>query len=186
MTDDLCRAGGRAGRGHRARGHVDQDRLRGRRRRERCRGGPLRRGEREVGVPLVGEVYPAGHEDVAPEERHEQISIGCRIVAELGVDLIKTFHTRRTFRRGRAVHPGADPRPGVQEGGPRGRGARAGRDRDPRRRTRGRVRTQRGLRPGARTVPRGVAGGRERDGAEPRRGSGEDTAWTDRRGRSTT
>ena len=49
------------------------------------------------GVPIVGEVYPAGHEDVAPEERHEQISIGCRIVAELGVDLIKTFHTGERF-----------------------------------------------------------------------------------------
>jgi fructose-bisphosphate aldolase, class I len=53
--------------------------------------------KREVGVPIVGEVYPAGHEDVAPEERHEQISIGCRIVAELGVDLIKTFHTGEGF-----------------------------------------------------------------------------------------
>ena len=52
---------------------------------------------REVGVPIVGEVYPAGHEDVAPEERHDQISIGCRIVAELGVDLIKTFHTGERF-----------------------------------------------------------------------------------------
>ena len=53
--------------------------------------------KREVGVPIVGEVYPAGHEDVAPEERHEQISIGCRIVAELGVDLVKTFHTGKRF-----------------------------------------------------------------------------------------
>ncbi len=53
--------------------------------------------KREVGLPLVGEVYPAGHEDLAPEERHEQISIGCRIVAELGVDLIKTFHTGERF-----------------------------------------------------------------------------------------
>src|SRR5512142_2269139 len=53
--------------------------------------------KREVGVPLVGEVYPAGHEDLAPEERHEQIAIGCRIAAELGVDLIKTFHTGERF-----------------------------------------------------------------------------------------
>ena len=53
--------------------------------------------KREIGVPLVGEVYPAGHEDLAPEDRHEQISIGCRIVAELGVDLIKTFHTGERF-----------------------------------------------------------------------------------------
>ena len=52
---------------------------------------------RHAGVPIVGEVYPAGHEDVSPEERHEVISIGCRIVAELGVDLVKTFHTGERF-----------------------------------------------------------------------------------------
>lgn len=53
--------------------------------------------KRAAGVPIVGEVYPAGHEDVSPEERHEVISIGCRIVAELGVDLVKTFHTGERF-----------------------------------------------------------------------------------------
>jgi DhnA family fructose-bisphosphate aldolase class Ia len=53
--------------------------------------------KREVGVPIIGEVYPAGHEDVAPEARHEQISIGCRIVAELGADLVKTFYTGDRF-----------------------------------------------------------------------------------------
>lgn len=53
--------------------------------------------KRAAGVPIVGEVYPAGHEDISPEERHEVISIGCRIVAELGVDLVKTFHTGKRF-----------------------------------------------------------------------------------------
>lgn len=53
--------------------------------------------KRSAGVPIVGEVYPAGHEDISPEERHEVISIGCRIVAELGVDLVKTFHTGERF-----------------------------------------------------------------------------------------
>lgn len=53
--------------------------------------------KRAAGIPIVGEVYPAGHEDVSPEERHEVISIGCRIVAELGVDLVKTFHTGERF-----------------------------------------------------------------------------------------
>jgi DhnA family fructose-bisphosphate aldolase class Ia len=53
--------------------------------------------KRVVGVPIVGEVYPAGHEEIAPEERHEQISIGCRIAAELGADLVKTFHTGERF-----------------------------------------------------------------------------------------
>ena len=53
--------------------------------------------KRAVGVPIVGEVYPAGHEDISPEERHEVIAIGCRIVAEIGVDLVKTFHTGERF-----------------------------------------------------------------------------------------
>lgn len=53
--------------------------------------------KREIGVPIIGEVYPAGHEDIAPEERHEQISIGCRIAAELGADMVKTFHTGERF-----------------------------------------------------------------------------------------
>jgi fructose-bisphosphate aldolase, class I len=53
--------------------------------------------KREVGVPIIGEVYPAGHEDIAPEDRHEQISIGCRIAAELGADMVKTFHTGARF-----------------------------------------------------------------------------------------
>ena len=53
--------------------------------------------KRVAGVPIVGEVYPAGHEDIPPEERHEQIAIGCRIVAELGADLVKTFHTGERF-----------------------------------------------------------------------------------------
>jgi len=52
---------------------------------------------RAIGVPIVGEVYPAGHEDLSPDERQEVISIGCRIVAELGVDLVKTFHTGAGF-----------------------------------------------------------------------------------------
>jgi DhnA family fructose-bisphosphate aldolase class Ia len=53
--------------------------------------------KRRAGVPIVGEVYPAGHEELSPEERHEQIAIGCRVVAELGVDLVKTFYTGERF-----------------------------------------------------------------------------------------
>jgi DhnA family fructose-bisphosphate aldolase class Ia len=53
---------------------------------------------RHAGVPIVGEVYPAGHEDISPEERQEVISIGCRMVAEVGVDLVKTFHTGDGFK----------------------------------------------------------------------------------------
>jgi len=53
--------------------------------------------KRHTGVPIVGEVYPAGHEDMAAEDRHEQIAVGCRVVAELGVDLVKTFYTGERF-----------------------------------------------------------------------------------------
>ncbi len=53
--------------------------------------------KRVAGIPLVGEVYPAGHEDLSPDERHEQIAVGCRIVSELGVDLVKTFYTGKRF-----------------------------------------------------------------------------------------
>jgi fructose-bisphosphate aldolase, class I len=53
--------------------------------------------KRHTGVPIVGEVYPAGHEELSPEERHEQIAVGCRVVAELGVDLVKTFFTGDRF-----------------------------------------------------------------------------------------
>jgi DhnA family fructose-bisphosphate aldolase class Ia len=53
--------------------------------------------KRRAGVPIVGEVYPAGHEELSPEERHEQIAVGCRVVAELGVDLVKTFFTGDRF-----------------------------------------------------------------------------------------
>ncbi len=53
--------------------------------------------KRVAGVPIVGEVYPAGHEDLPPGDRHEQIAVGCRIAAELGVDLVKTFYTGERF-----------------------------------------------------------------------------------------
>jgi len=53
--------------------------------------------KRRVGVPIVGEVYPAGHEDMTPQERQEQIAVGCRIVAEIGVDVVKTFFTGDGF-----------------------------------------------------------------------------------------
>jgi class I fructose-bisphosphate aldolase len=61
--------------------------------------------KRRAGVPIVGEVYPAGHEDLSPEERHEQIAIGCRIVAELGVDVVKTFFTGERFAEIAAATP---------------------------------------------------------------------------------
>ncbi len=119
-ADDLGRRSRRPRRRHRPRRDVDQDRLRGRRRRERRGGRALRRPRSaRPACPIVGEVYPAGHEDIAPEERHEVISIGCRIVAELGVDLVKTFHTGERFAEIVRSTPVPDPGPRGEEAAPR-------------------------------------------------------------------
>lgn len=53
--------------------------------------------KRELGVPLVGEVYPTGGDDKSPEELQEDVFIGSRIIAELGADLVKTFYTGKRF-----------------------------------------------------------------------------------------
>jgi DhnA family fructose-bisphosphate aldolase class Ia len=46
-----------------------------------------------LGIPVIGEYFPTGHLDMSPQELHENIRIGSRIVAELGADAIKTFNT---------------------------------------------------------------------------------------------
>jgi len=48
-----------------------------------------------MGIPVVGEYFPTGHTDMTPEQLHEDVLIGSRIVAELGADAIKTFNTCR-------------------------------------------------------------------------------------------
>ncbi len=47
----------------------------------------------KLGIPVVGEYFPTGHEDMTPEQMHEDVLTGSRIVAELGADMIKTFNT---------------------------------------------------------------------------------------------
>ena len=47
----------------------------------------------ELGLPVVGEYFPRSHLEKSPEEFHEEILVGCRMLAELGADLIKTFYT---------------------------------------------------------------------------------------------
>ena len=44
-------------------------------------------------MPVVGEYFPARPDRLSPEELHDQVYRGCRIIAELGADLVKTFHT---------------------------------------------------------------------------------------------
>ncbi|MEW6356563.1 MAG: hypothetical protein AB1696_09570 [Planctomycetota bacterium] len=48
---------------------------------------------KRMGLPVIGEYFPAGPDRLSREEMHEQVKIGCRIIAELGSDAIKTFHT---------------------------------------------------------------------------------------------
>jgi DhnA family fructose-bisphosphate aldolase class Ia len=48
-----------------------------------------------LGLPVMGEYFPHSHLTKEPEAFHEEILIGCRMLAELGVDCIKTFHTRQ-------------------------------------------------------------------------------------------
>lgn len=48
-----------------------------------------------LGLPVVGEYFPHSHLTKKPEEFHEEILIGCRMLAELGADCIKTFYTNR-------------------------------------------------------------------------------------------
>jgi DhnA family fructose-bisphosphate aldolase class Ia len=55
----------------------------------------LRQECHSFGLPVIGEYFPSGHLEMTPEHLHEQIKIGCRILAELGADCIKTFHTHK-------------------------------------------------------------------------------------------
>lgn len=61
--------------------------------------------KRTAGIPLIGEFYPAGAEDLAPEQLQEQVAVGCRIAAELGSDMIKTFYTGKDFDKIVAATP---------------------------------------------------------------------------------
>jgi DhnA family fructose-bisphosphate aldolase class Ia len=46
-----------------------------------------------LGLPVIGEYFPAYSDTLTPDEMHAQVKIGCRILAELGADMIKSFHT---------------------------------------------------------------------------------------------
>lgn len=47
-----------------------------------------------MGMPVIGEYFPTNHASLSPQAMHENVLIGSRIIAELGADAIKTFHTR--------------------------------------------------------------------------------------------
>jgi DhnA family fructose-bisphosphate aldolase class Ia len=61
--------------------------------------------KRVLGIPLIGEVYPTGGDDYQPEDLQDNIFIGCRIIAELGADLVKTFYTGKRFNEIIAATP---------------------------------------------------------------------------------
>lgn len=50
---------------------------------------------KQLGMPVVGEYYPAEPEKLSPDELHAKVYACARIIAELGADLIKTFYTNR-------------------------------------------------------------------------------------------
>ena len=61
--------------------------------------------KQEIGIPLIGEFFPAGAEDSAPEDLQNLVAVGCRVASELGVDAIKTFFTGERFSQIVAATP---------------------------------------------------------------------------------
>lgn len=47
----------------------------------------------KLGVPVVGEFFPTYSDKLTADEMHKQVYASCRILSELGTDLIKTFYT---------------------------------------------------------------------------------------------
>ena len=48
-----------------------------------------------LGIPVIGEYFPTGHQQMTPAQLHADVKTGARIVAELGADVIKTFNTEK-------------------------------------------------------------------------------------------
>jgi len=51
----------------------------------------------ECGVPLLGEAYPLGADFMPQKKLHKLIAASCRILWEMGADIIKTFYTGPDF-----------------------------------------------------------------------------------------
>jgi DhnA family fructose-bisphosphate aldolase class Ia len=47
----------------------------------------------KLGIPIIGESFPAHSATISREQMHEQVFSSCRILSELGCDMIKTFFT---------------------------------------------------------------------------------------------
>ncbi len=49
----------------------------------------------QLGLPVIGEYFPVNDEKMSADEMYEEVKIGCRILYELGADVIKTFYTKK-------------------------------------------------------------------------------------------
>jgi DhnA family fructose-bisphosphate aldolase class Ia len=47
----------------------------------------------KLGIPVIGEYFPAESDQLSEDELHEKVYSSCRILSELGTDMIKTFYT---------------------------------------------------------------------------------------------
>jgi DhnA family fructose-bisphosphate aldolase class Ia len=47
----------------------------------------------KLGIPVIGEYFPTHSGTISKEQMHEQVFSSCRILSELGCDMIKTFYT---------------------------------------------------------------------------------------------
>jgi len=47
----------------------------------------------KLGIPVIGEYFPTHSGTISKEQMHEQVYTCCRILTELGCDMIKTFYT---------------------------------------------------------------------------------------------
>jgi DhnA family fructose-bisphosphate aldolase class Ia len=61
--------------------------------------------KRALGIPLIGEVFPTGGDDARPDDLQEAVLVGCRVITELGADVIKTFYTGSGFEKVTASTP---------------------------------------------------------------------------------
>lgn len=53
--------------------------------------------KRKCGLPLIGELFPVTPGDLTAEELFHRVHVGCRVLAELGADVIKTYFTGDRF-----------------------------------------------------------------------------------------
>lgn len=49
---------------------------------------------KQLGMPVIGEYFPADADNLSEEDMHSKVFTCARIIAELGADAIKTFYTK--------------------------------------------------------------------------------------------